>query len=869
MLGQVAAIATSLTAAVYAFRKLEGPLSGKPLWLQVLIVAGPITFALIFNTIPTLIRERQNALLKRMAIDGKDISPGYFSLAPRVDEKSFVRADEIHYQVVRWIEGRRGRILYLSGLSGSGKTSLLQAWVRPQLERIAYKMLIIRGYESPVEALRKALLNPGSIWQKPPDEATSARELLERAARYLSGGNLLVVFDQFEEALILEESSQVEKVRQLIAELNSQPIANVTVLLVFRSDYSGLVSQLQLPPLQQDDNWTDLPPFTERDARRFLLGSGIKVGDELLNGVLREAAELDQTKGLVRPVTINVCGLVLTRFATGLDKGFRPGSLVRGFLKESLTLARVREIAGRILPEMITPSLTKRPRKIRELAETTHLDPATIHGCLLELGSQARGIVRPLDAPHETWEISHDFLVPLIDSILARNRRAAGRVALSYLPWLATAVLVLVAFRNGRPDNPHFGTLGPEHDLNADRSVYAQLDQSGMPRQFGPIPVSRGGPEPVLTLEQIYGSDGSTTTQSILKAGKIVFQAAGSTGFVSGEPGIVSGTTLVAHDMENGFRTPDVASRPSFLFLLGDIVFNFGERQYYYSEFYQPYIEYPAPILAIAGNHDGMVVPGTNTPSLAGFLENFCASGFHQSVSSGGTGRTAQIQPGVYFTFEAPFLRIIALYSNNSEGPGVMSSEGGHFTGLSDVQSRFVESAFNRIKTENYRGALLILVHHTLLSPGPHGGSPLMLQELDQISASTGVWPHAILTGHAINYQRYTRAINSYEIPVINSGNGGHGHNVIFRGEGAPPLPLLRGDHTLESYDDANYGYLVITADPERLRIDYHAVPPPRAHAPSDSQDSATDDSAAGPSTQNSVSDSVTIDLKTRRLIAR
>jgi hypothetical protein len=147
MLGQAAAIATSLAGAIYAFRKLEGPLGGKPLWLQLVIVAGPITLALVFNTIPTLVREHQNAVLKRMAIDGRDISPGYFSLAPRVDEKSFVRADEIHTQVVRWIEQRRGRILYLTGLSGSGKTSLLLAWVRPQLEKAGYRMLVVRGFE--------------------------------------------------------------------------------------------------------------------------------------------------------------------------------------------------------------------------------------------------------------------------------------------------------------------------------------------------------------------------------------------------------------------------------------------------------------------------------------------------------------------------------------------------------------------------------------------------------------------------------------------------------------------------------------------------------------------------------------------------
>ena len=69
--------------------------------------------------------------------------------------------------------------------------------------------------------------------------------------------------------------------------------------------------------------------------------------------------------------------------------------------------------------------------------------------------------------------------------------------------------------------------------------------------------------------------------------------------------------------------------------------------------------EYPAPILAIAGNHDGMVVPGSTVPTLKAFLENFCAEGFHQTAASGGLGRTAQIQPGVYFTLDAPFVRIL------------------------------------------------------------------------------------------------------------------------------------------------------------------------------------------------------------------
>ena len=81
--------------------------------------------------------------------------------------------------------------------------------------------------------------------------------------------------------------------------------------------------------------------------------SGLQVGEELLRDVVREAAEIEQTKGIIRPVTINLCGLVLGRFATGLPRGFRPGGLVRGFLRESISLPPIRDIAPVLLPHLI------------------------------------------------------------------------------------------------------------------------------------------------------------------------------------------------------------------------------------------------------------------------------------------------------------------------------------------------------------------------------------------------------------------------------------------------------------------------------------------------------------------------------------
>ena len=47
---------------------------------------------------------------------------------------------------------------------------------------------------------------------------------------------------------------------------------------------------------------------------------------------------------------------------------------------------------------------------------------------------------------------------------------------------------------------------------------------------------------------------------------------------------------------------------PSFFYHLGDVVYNFGEAAYYYDQFYEPYRNYPAPILGIPGNHDGVPI---------------------------------------------------------------------------------------------------------------------------------------------------------------------------------------------------------------------------------------------------------------------
>jgi Calcineurin-like phosphoesterase len=382
----------------------------------------------------------------------------------------------------------------------------------------------------------------------------------------------------------------------------------------------------------------------------------------------------------------------------------------------------------------------------------------------------------------------------------------------------------------------------------SDNPAYKKIDELNREHKLAPLPFPppRGLPEPKLALASVLASDDKSLQRKLVANGQIVFHAAGDTGSTRGP----ETQNLVADKMVNDF-TDDEKERPLFLFHLGDVIYSFGEARYYYDQFYEPYRDYPAPVLAIAGNHDGMVAPGTSATTLAAFLENFCATEFEVTPEAGGLSRTAQIQPGVFFTLEAPpFARILALYSNTLEDPGVISD-----ATIGDSQLTYLKTALARVKSEGFKGALILAHHHPAYTAGSkHGWSEQMVSQIDAICGETGVWPHAVLSGHAHNYQRFTRAHGPTQIPYVICGNGGHGLAKLTRkGTGALRTPQLlqttgHADKvTLENYDDQDYGYLRIVVNEKQLRIEYHPA--------SDGADAKTPD------------DFVTVDLASRKLV--
>ena len=115
---------------------------------------------------------------------------------------------------------------------------------------------------------------------------------------------------------------------------------------------------------------------------------------------------------------------------------------------------------------------------------------------------------------------------------------------------------------------------------------------------------------------------------------------------------------------------------------------------------------------------------------------------------------------------------------------------------------------------------------------GRHGGSPIMLAEIDAACQATGVWPHAVLSGHAHNYQRFTRLKQGRETPFIVCGNGGHGLQSLTRGASPAirvpvdqPTLSSNGDSvTFDNYDDQDFGYLRVIVNAQQLRFEYHPM---------------------------------------------
>ena len=93
-----------------------------------------------------------------------------------------------------------------------------------------------------------------------------------------------------------------------------------------------------------------------------------------------------------------------------------------------------------------------------------------------------------------------------------------------------------------------------------------------------------------------------------------------------------------------------------------------------------------------------------------------------------------------------------------------------------------------------------------------------LLADFDAACAQAGLQPDAVISAHAHNYQRHTRRLQGKKVPFIVAGCGGHNDARVDPADGQ-----VVGDHSFDK-SFQGFGYLMVTATPRRLKLEFHKL---------------------------------------------
>ncbi len=329
----------------------------------------------------------------------------------------------------------------------------------------------------------------------------------------------------------------------------------------------------------------------------------------------------------------------------------------------------------------------------------------------------------------------------------------------------------------------------------------------------GPVPAPHA--YPTMDLASVVGAS---------PPGYVANSSGKSIAFdIIGDSGAVTEKALNAYEVKvtDLLSQNAAASPPAFLYHVGDVVYFYGEENFYYGQFYEPFKAYPAPIFAIPGNHDAITY-NDKMVSLDTFQKTFCAEKpGTRWEGAGAIMRSSMTQPGVFFTLNSPLVSIIGLYSNWGESLGWCDEQ----------QLLFLYKELVRLKALRSGGlpAVILAIHHfPRWIPGEKDPNSTAI---DNACEKAGFWPDAVICGHAHLYQRIVRQNTGQsgkaDIPYIVTGAGGH---VVSPGQEVGKNYMKTLDASLgKVMFESGFVRASVTSpasgDPT-LRFEYHSVKP-------------------------------------------
>ena len=293
------------------------------------------------------------------------------------------------------------RLVVLFARTGTGKTSLINAGVRPRLERLDYWTMHLRVESDPLLVVRRALEDAGLI--APRDTGESVPAQLRTASRRLERP-IVVFFDQFEEFFIRFRDGErrlaepVEDFIAQVAELYRDRESGIHTVFSMREEYFVEMDAFrdQIPSVFHNESTLRLRPFRRAQALRAVtepaavLDVGIDLGlPELI------VADLEQD-GFIEPPQLQIVCDTLWRAGGGrrlrMADYQRLGGAAQVFsrrLEQEVSRLPDAELAllEQLIPALRTDDGTKSTRGIDELADTTRADADVLRSLLESLKS--------------------------------------------------------------------------------------------------------------------------------------------------------------------------------------------------------------------------------------------------------------------------------------------------------------------------------------------------------------------------------------------------------------------------------------------------------------------------------------------------
>ena len=329
------------------------------------------------------------------------------------------------------------RLVVLFAKTGTGKTSLINAGVRPRLEDRDYKTFLVQVRQDPVASLRKelGLLNSSK---------ESLMEELEYLFKETHKKPLVLFFDQFEEffTYIKADSEAGLKFISDIADIYENPDSGVHIVFSMREEWFFELDAFRdkIPTIFHNESNLRLRWFDESQAREAIKRPAEKFGviieDKLVDKLIADLSD----NGMVEPAQLQIICDALWRerehdqikLSHYQKSGWQLGeaNIARQILYrrledefEKIETEEQLRLLNRLLPQLRTPP----PRSIKYVRDLVGLikdletDEASLQDLIQHLESSQLIRTGVRDAL-PVIELLHDYLVEYLDKLAIRVR---------------------------------------------------------------------------------------------------------------------------------------------------------------------------------------------------------------------------------------------------------------------------------------------------------------------------------------------------------------------------------------------------------------------------------------------------------------